>query len=145
MSGTPEDTEGDVFDLFEEEPSPPPPAIEEPSPPPVVEPHVEGDVLQELANQVWEIPYSSKGFRVDPDLFMLAVAIEELLTRAGHHSAASAAARWASYEASGRRSSKVEEARARAEALYRDDLEAIGEGRELVFRVENTTLPWKKQ
>lgn len=116
----------DIFDLF---------GVPEPAP----EVH---RTLRELVYAVEDLP--GDDFRRAPDLTRVAMALESLLEAAGQPRAAQMAARWAYYEASGRKASAIEEARARADALYRLDLEATQRGWEPVQRSAESVLPWRQ-
>ncbi len=112
----------DVFDLFA-----PPPA-----------PSVD---LTDLALAVQGLPGGAMDFRTAPDLTEVAVAVQRLLEATGNHAAAVVAQRWVYYETSGRQSSRMEEARARADALYRLDL---GTDWKPVQQFTQSVLPWRQ-
>ena len=115
----------DIFDLFQEAS-----ACEVRSKP---------ELLIRLLTAVEDLRHSSCDFQKEPDLTMIAYAITDLLDALGESSGALVAERWALYEASGRRMTKVKEARARAERNYRADLEDIGEPPP---RTMSSRLPW---
>lgn len=130
----------DIFDLFGEE-SLPDKKVE--GVPVVADPGVDGIDLRDLVNAVQDLFESAKGFKRAPDLSMVAMAVQDILDTAGYPSSALAASRWAQYELSGRRSSKIEEARSRADALYRLDLTTIEEGSEPILKTEASDLLWR--
>lgn len=113
----------DVFDLFG------------------VEDEVDPKVLQAIEQLAMAVE-GLTSFEREPDLFMVAVAVQDVLEAAGHHS--HAAERWSQYEQGHRRTSKLEEARARANALYVADLEAIKAGWETIYKTEQSKLPWRQ-
>ncbi len=100
--------------------------------------------ISALARAVVGLSTRPTGFLQEPDLADVAFAVADLLERAGFGSEAIAAEQWAVYEASGRRVSKIEEARARADAVYRADLEAISEGWKPLERSSQSHLLWRQ-
>jgi len=127
----------DVFDLF---------GVEEEEEPSQVSPEV-AEALRDLAKAVQGLTLASQDYRKAPDLSEVALTVQGLLEAAGHPAAAAAAFDWFLYENSGRRASKIEEARARADAMYRADLEAITDGWDPLYLVDDsqTKLAWRRQ
>jgi hypothetical protein len=93
--------------------------------------------IEQLALAVGDL----QGFEKEPDLFMVALAVQEVLEATGRTSHAAGA--WVRYEQGHRRTSKLEEARARADALYRADLEHI-QGWDPIYKTEQSALPWRQ-
>jgi hypothetical protein len=156
----------DIFDLFSDEPPTPrsdsdkkePPAraaraprIAQPLAPARVADTPEHaaitgkieQLVEQLARAVGDLPGDSADFHQEPDLTMLAYAVSDILESAGHPAEALSADRWARYEASGRRASKIAEARARAEEVYRGDLTAIRDPRPPLYLTTQSNLPWR--
>jgi hypothetical protein len=120
----------DVFEMFGVEPSEP-----------GVDPKVQA-ALEQLAVAVGEIGPGSRDFNQEPDLYLVAVAVQDVLEAAGLPSPV--LDRWIHYEQTNRRSSKLAEARARADAAYRADLEAIQDGWTPLHLSEQSRLPWRR-
>jgi hypothetical protein len=118
----------DVFDLF---------GVEEADAPTAPR------VVRDLADAVVDIEHALATKR-EPNLMMVAVAIQDILDLVGESRASVVASRWVEYEGSRRRASKMEEARARADAAYRLDLAAIQDGWEPLVKTEQSSLPWRK-
>jgi len=154
----------DIFDLFADDVPTPDPGSDNrrgssklaESSPELSDSQDQGDVVQqrisepleravgELAAAVRFLPSGSQEFLAAPDLSAVIYAIQDVLDASGHPAAATAAARWLHYEQSGRRSSEVSAARARADALYRADLEAMDVGWEPLVLTEQSELPWRQ-
>jgi hypothetical protein len=96
--------------------------------------------IDDLANAVGDLADLSR----EPDLRMLALAVQDILDAAGRGDAAIVAQHWMQYEASGRRRTKIEDAKSRAEKAYRTDLEAITAGWTPVPPTKASSLPWRE-
>ena len=102
------------------------------------------DSLQALKGVLLDLPRRSQGFLVEPDLSQVALAIQDLLEASGANREALVAGQWAWYESQGRRTSKQEEARVRAEAIYRSELELLKEGFNPLQTSTRSALLWRQ-
>jgi len=101
--------------------------------------------LEALAQAVQALQGDAEGFSLEPRLGQVVDAVEDLLAATGHPGASLAAFQWGLYERSGRRKSKIRDARLRADHLYREELERIRGGWEgPVIITEQTHLSWLK-
>lgn len=116
----------DVFDLF-----------------PTEEPHEINARLQEALESLRkEVEALPRDFKREPDLTLLAMAVQDVLSAVGAPTTVAEA--WLDYERSHRASSKREEARSRANAVYLQELEALEEGWSPLQKSKDSTLPWRK-
>lgn len=97
------------------------------------------EALDKLQREVDALPLD---FLDEPDLTTLAMAVQDVLMAAGRPSRSAQA--WVLYENSHRASSKLEEARSRAEAFYLQELDSLKRGRRSALEVEGSDLPWRQ-